>query len=345
MENEQKKLDFVSFIKKYFEYYKIDKYNQDAIGQISLWAAGSPAFEKKAGQYLQKGLWLIGPVGTGKTDIFHLLSVYLGKYINSRYAFRTDKVWRFTNDFSKNGYSVFDGQERGNVYYDEFCLINERTQWADKEEGVHFGKKNVLMGEEIITLRYDAFKYQGYLTHFSSNAPEEEVERVYGKRAYDRAKEMCNIFVLAGDSRRSGAGHMFDDRNQPRPPAAREVSVDYMLENKQMLEQHYTDFLAGNQPATNMALMFDILSSYGVQVATEDELRDHMDEIAGFYTSEAPLIRCTPSEKEKIKQAWIWEQSRKAAVGIFFTKLKTAGSKSIFGERGVGEIGLPSFKS
>lgn len=346
MENNQnlpEKLDFVSFIRTYFDYYKIDANNKDVVEQISLWASGDVKFEKRDGQFLRKGIWLIGPVGTGKTDLFYCLSKYLGPYLNTRYAFRKETAWKFTNEFSKNGYEALDGQDRGNAYYDELCLLNSKTQWPDKEEAVHFGKK-VLIGEELISLRYECFKYQGYRTHFSSNTTEAKTQEVYGDRAYDRLREMCNVFILLGASRRGGEGHVFEDKNKPKPPAPREVSVDYEAENKQILEQHYIDFLEGKQPSTNMALMYNILSSYGVKVASEDELRELMADIVKSYTSEVPLIRITPSEKEKIKNEWVWEQSRKAAVGIFFSKMKAGGATSIFGVKNVGDINLPAFK-
>lgn len=341
----EEKLSFVDFLKTYFKEYQIDGHNLQTIESIGLWAIRDPKFNNQAkAWHIDKGICLLGNTGSGKTTLFRLLNHYLN-YLKSTYSFSSKVVWMLASDFEADGYSCFNEilKFHRNIYFEELCMTDD-SELPNREIIGHYANK-ALIGREIIMMMYNKFMETAYQTHFCSNAGPQDMERVYGERAFSRMHEMCNFMVLVGLDRRKSemwAPKFKKNLNQPVAPKPVEADANADAENKAILEGHYIDFLEGKNPSTNMSLVYNSLVAYGVKVATDNELRDLMEDIAKTYVSEAPLTRSTPSEKEKIKNAWIWEQSRKAAVGIFFQKMKNAGAKSIFGVRNVDDKDLPA---
>ncbi len=335
MENKEF-LDFESFIRQYFPNYIIDSSNSDTVRKVSLWASRNPEFEDpRKGYYLAKGILLTGDVGTGKTDLFNILRTYLNNYLKSRYTFTYGVVWKFTSDFSKDGYSSLDGQELHNRYYDELCLTDSRTKFPNKEQAMHFGSK-LLIGEEIIMLRYNSFKRKGYQTHFSTNATAAELTEIYGERAFSRLTEMCNFLSLTGDDRRaSGLPNIYANMNDPKPPMPRGLEGEYEKEAQQDMERHYQDFLENKVPSAPLSIVYTILTSLGVLVASDEDLREIMEEVRARYVPDVSAMRKTATEKQREREAKIWEESRNIAVKLFFKRGKNNNCKSIFGERQV----------
>jgi len=83
-------------------------------------------------------------------------------------------------------------------------------------------------------------------------------------------------------------------------------------------------------------VMYNLLVGLGVSICTEDEMRAHMEGISAFYSP--GITRRSESDRERDKAAFVWENSRKAALGAFYEKMKAGGAKSIFGI--VGSSGL-----
>lgn len=340
----EQNLNFSEYLKKYYPEYQIDGHNRPTVEIVGSWALRASNFNNQdKARHIDKGICLFGNTGTGKTRLFWLLNKYLN-YLKSQYCFAGRIVWEYASEFEKEGYLCFAELKNTlrNIYFDELALTDEADNPVREMIG-HYANK-ALIGREIIMQMYNKFIETGYQSHFSTNKNPNDLRRIYGDVAFSRLYEMCNFIPMVGiDRRQSEVWKPAFKKNLNQPVAPKPESADYDGDggNKKMLEQHYLDFLEGKPPATNIALLYLMLSAYGVKVATDEELREIMEGFEKTYKSEAPLTRATASEKEKIKQDYIWSQAQKAAVGIFFTRLKTAGSKSIFGERNVDDSILP----
>lgn len=334
-------LDFTSFIKEYYDWYVFDSQNTEVIKKLGLWAIRSPKFnDPKENWHIDRGLLLWGNFGSGKDEVIRLLYSYLN-YLRSPYVFSRRIVWEFAGTFSEKdmGYKAFAHESAGNIYYEELALTEENSEMPTREYATFYGNK-ILIGNEIINIRYNCFKRDGYMSHFTTNSTPEDLGSIYGGRTYSRLREMCNFISLAGKDRRLTMIPKFiNNRNQPEPPKAREISMDAEMENKTMLEKHYHDFVEGKTPETNYALVYNMLVSYGVRVCEEENMRMFMEAQESGYAPPETIGRATPSEREKLKSVSIWERARVIAVGLFFQKMKDAGAKSIFGELNI-EINL-----
>lgn len=349
LKNSAEIMDFVSFIKKYFDYYEIDGFNLKILQHLNLWANRDKKFNNLTpGWHIDRGLLLWGNPGSGKDEVFRLLNQYL-TYLRSPYHFDHRIVWEFSERFSKKdggGYGCFSEEGKANRYYEELCLTDEATDYPTKEVAQHMGNK-VLVGSEIIHLAHNSFKNNGIQAHFSTNVEEERLRIIYGERAYSRLKYMCNFIKITGKDRRKELSPVFlrNVNQPPPPPKPKELELKEHEDNKTSMDQHYYDFLADKTPSTNLALVYNILVSYGVAVATDDELRQLMEQHEKVYVAADPsLFKASATEKEKAKQVALWERSRVVAVQLFFQKMKDRGAKSIFGMREV-EVILPGDKS
>jgi len=326
-------LNFRQFIEQFFPNYIIDNDNISVIDEINLWASRSPEFENyEKGYHLDKGILIMGSVGTGKTDLFRLLMKYLSLYLKNPYAFKYAVVWALTSDFNKRGYDAFDGHERGNIYYDELCLTNDRTKFPEKERAIHYGNK-ILIGEELILVRYNSFKQFGLQTHFSTNATIDELRDIYGQRAYSRLNEMCNFFIMEGEDRRlSGTPNIYKNINvtsinTPSTPISKEEIED----NKRILDNAYIEYCQKNIITDLAALYYNLLTIYGVNLGSDEELGLIKKEVERKFIIPFAFNVMSDSEQESFKKNSIATEYKKNAVKAFFDRMRQSNAKSIFG--------------
>ncbi len=326
-------LNFREFVEKCFPNYLIDEDNEEVINLVTKYLARDPSFHDISnGYHLDKSLLIMGDTGTGKTDLMKMQSTYLKEYLRSPYAFKFAVVWSFTAEFNKNGYTALDTQSSGNMYYDELCLTNENTGFPEKERAMHFGSK-LIIGEELIMLRYNCFKQLGLQTHFTTNATAEELENIYGKRAYSRLNEMCNFLILTGSDRRlSGVPNIYRNMNQVEKQVnAREVTPEEIEENKRYLDDHYKSFLENGEVGSIVSIYFQLLKIYQVDMCTEEDMNSYREIASAKYSQPLIIQRGTDTEKEKDKERFISNESKKIAVLNFYEKMKKGGAKTIFG--------------
>lgn len=327
-------LNFENFIREYYPEHIIDECNVGVIRDLSLWAFRDTSFEdSKRGLYLDKGILITGSVGSGKTDLFNILRTYLHNYIRSKYYFSYGVVWKFTSDFSKDGYEAFEGQDTGNRYYDELCLTDSRTKFPNKEMGMHYGSK-ILIGEELIMFRYNSFKRLGYQTHFSTNATIGELSDIYGERAFSRLSEMCNFFTLTGDDRRlSGAPNIYKNVHVP-PSAAKPIptGVDHEAECKGIIEECYSCYLSDKEVSVPYALIFKLLFSVKIQ-PNYSEYKENIEQAKKEYVPEFSRTIRSAEEMVLIKNREVETNAQVIFVKKLFANLKENKSPSVFGER------------
>jgi hypothetical protein len=348
MENVNGIMSFQKFIENRYPNYQIDTYNEGEIAALNLWANRDPEFEKIYPKYsLQKGWILMGPVGTGKTDLLKMFQNYLGRYLNSNYKFGMYVAWDLASDFTKEGYPVFKEHEKGNRCYDELCLIDNRNNNPVRETVTHYGNK-LLIGEEIIMSRYNSLKQYGYLTHFSTNAKFEQIVDIYGERASSRLREMCNFILMAGPDRRATAKspNVFVDLNNPakKELPSTPMSDQEHQENKNILDSHYVDYLnTGVVDKVTAQIDYYLLLSYGCNLGGQEELDSltfaaaktyqKKQHVVGGHSDDDPVAYIEPTqyENETAKKIYSETEAQYLLVKRFYETLKAEDATSIFG--------------
>lgn len=178
--------------------FVIDDENRKVIELLSQYFAGDPEFEKD-GRSLDKGIFLFGGVGIGKT---HLMKLFRSQ---QRKPFRIVDCSDIAAEYKKDG-------EDGIVKYFNDIVVHERNYWNHERIGwcfddmgienntKFFGNESNVM-ERIIERRYRSDI--PLTTHIISNLSTADVEQRYGIRIRERLREMMNLIVFdAKQSRR-----------------------------------------------------------------------------------------------------------------------------------------------
>ncbi len=149
-----------------------------------------------------KGLWLHGPVGTGKSTIIQILRTYdfLSKL--------DDLGW-----FSAGGFSIISASLSANMFVSKgLDGINKLTYNDSNPVTVafdevgrepcpvkHFGTEMNVM-QFIFQTRYEL--RHRCLTHVTTNMEPGDIAAMYGDYIADRVNEMFNVIKIDGESRR-----------------------------------------------------------------------------------------------------------------------------------------------
>ena len=178
--------------------------NKHILRLLLLYFTGNPVFETElkditgiAGSF-NKGIMLIGGVGTGKTLIFKIFKEYTKMlHVNSfQVHYANEIIAKVRKDGSEvlntYGDNVISGRpDPIRCYIDDIAARNENV----KDYG-----NDLEVIKDILDTRYNVSQRYGTLTHISSNKYPSEMKNVYGVRIVDRMKEMFNIIELSGDS-------------------------------------------------------------------------------------------------------------------------------------------------
>ncbi len=143
-----------------------------------------------------KGLLIQGAIGSGKTLAMKIFGTLfkIGKIVSCRSI-----VWDFMQniDITKYGKGVLNQHETAHtpkVYcFDDIGL--EKTSAKSYGNEVH-------AISEILLDRYDLLMNHGIKTYGTTNLDLPSLSTTYGERVSDRLKEMFNIVVFEGASRR-----------------------------------------------------------------------------------------------------------------------------------------------
>lgn len=140
-----------------------------------------------------KGLWLHGDIGSGKTTMLRIVKTFcrsIGRPgIEGRpYSFRISNAIEVCGEFSRKGYAGIE------------TFINSRSQAFDEigSESVPTGyygtAENVF--QYILQRRYDT-RYDSF-THVTTNFTVSEISKLYSPRIFDRCREMVNFVEFNG---------------------------------------------------------------------------------------------------------------------------------------------------
>ena len=152
---------------------------------------------------LKKGLFLMGPVGCGKTTLIKLCRKFFAKK-----PFRIVPSRKISQQFVSEGYSALFryGSQSYRikhlgfgpiVFYDQpitYCLDDVGVEPFAK----HFGNDcNVIA--EVVLDRYEEFVHRGLITHLTTNLNAEELQQRYHERIRSRLREMCNLIAFPSE--------------------------------------------------------------------------------------------------------------------------------------------------
>lgn len=177
----------------------IDDDNEALVNTLARYFTNSKEFE--AGSFsLNKGILIMGNVGTGKTEImkyfqknkkacYQVLSCPEVANNFSIYREEFDKIYSIPKENAMNDSTFFFQRRMGR------CFDDLGTEEIKNDYG---NKKNTMA--DIIMAIYQTKDYRH--VHITTNLNEEEIEPKYGTRVKSRLREMFNVFVLNGNDRR-----------------------------------------------------------------------------------------------------------------------------------------------
>ena len=177
--------------------FVFDSENTRSINNLFSYFTGNEKICTENEISLNKGIFLVGTKGTGKSILMKTFKKYTGEinHVNSFQWFDSAQIIDSANLFGISILKQFDIYEGRSItcYIDDICSQNEKVK--------NFGT-DISVIEQLINLRYNLFQRYGKLTHFSSNIYPEQMDKFYESRIIDRLKEMCNFVELTGKSRR-----------------------------------------------------------------------------------------------------------------------------------------------
>lgn len=179
--------------------FRFDKDNSAVYEKFVAWVLNLA----DCGLERQKGIYLAGPVGTGKSVCMAVMRDF-AKEVGAmvKVADKTDflawKSWR-TDEVCAQYAATGDLSP-----YKEARVACFEDLGSEPMETLYMGNRVNVM-REIIEYRGDQ---QGLITHFTSNIPIDRLAAVgtnvrYGQRVQSRIMQMCNYLVLGGADRRN----------------------------------------------------------------------------------------------------------------------------------------------
>lgn len=197
----------VSFGRTLNRNFRLDEHNREVYTNIVYWAMGdarmkavNPSTGKIISGRVDKGLYIAGNVGTGKTTAMQI-ATQLYKVNPFRKPWQQDTIAEnmvYRASDIVNGYEVEGYAKIVDIARCGYLVIEDLG--TEPGEAVFMGnRRNVL--RQLMENRGDV---QSYAMSATSNIPLGHPDFIarYGQRAQSRVQEMTNYLVLTGDDRR-----------------------------------------------------------------------------------------------------------------------------------------------
>lgn len=167
--------------------FKLGDKEKDLYITLCQYFTGDKAFEEN-GYSLDKGLWLYGGVGCGKTE---LMKLFRENPVENFGVVESIKIADMYKD-KEIGVQVIENYSRAK----SICFDDIGTE-IESGESSNFGNRKNVIGE-IILRHYAINDEKKFRYHFTTNLNAEQVGQLYGPRVRSRIREMCNIISLQG---------------------------------------------------------------------------------------------------------------------------------------------------
>ena len=186
------KLLFVDCIQKICPEFIIDDTNRENISKIFNWTIRN----KNGALDPQKGLWICGNIGTGKSTIMKAIIKFINQNWRVDYDEKINQRWENVSDYCGkyclDGYSAFNSLPMG---FDEFgteiCPSN------------HLGNKINVMAHTINVIHDTLWESRPHI--ITTNCSMKSILESYGPRVVDRIGHIFNIVIFKGGTRRSSS--------------------------------------------------------------------------------------------------------------------------------------------
>lgn len=155
------------------------------------------AIEKIEKHDYNKGLLIIGNIGTGKTKLFEYLQAYNKKIDTWKFDIITSRA--IEKAFAVNGYKGIEIYSAHSEHQAYNLMIDDIGLESDMSKNYGNAIRPVT---EILYDRYELYRRDMILTHATTNLTQNQLEQKYGERLYSRFKEMFQILGLTGGDRR-----------------------------------------------------------------------------------------------------------------------------------------------
>ena len=135
---------------------------------------------------LNKGLFIHGGTGSGKSIFFEIFKKYTAKLNHN--SFIQSKQTKIVAEVAKKGIAELEKYVKDRMpvilYIDDFGSANSIIQ--------HFGNEFDVM-DELIQARYDEFIKSGAITHITTNVKPADFKEKFNERITSRMHQMFNV--------------------------------------------------------------------------------------------------------------------------------------------------------
>lgn len=164
--------------------YIIDERNISLINNLLLYIHNQP------GEYdLNKGLFVHGNIGSGKTLLMRTLATYSQGIINGK-QFRMVPTMMIYDGYEMEGREFMINLYKGNLCVDDLDEFN-------REIGHYNNRAKPIL--DLLMRRYNEWIERGILTHITTNLNSSLIGEIYSERLNSRLFEMFNDIKLIGD--------------------------------------------------------------------------------------------------------------------------------------------------
>lgn len=191
-EIENRKRTFLKAALSVIPEFTIDESNRQLVADLFDY------FNSIEGRYdLHRGLWLYGDIGTGKSSLMRVFAEYLRLGFNGFKIHICDGV---SNNYSREGnLDEYTHNQYGYIGEPVWMCFDELGREAIPAN--HFGTKLNVM-QHILHIRYSLWQSQRLKTFVTTNCDPLQIETLYGDFIRDRVREMFNVILIEGKSRR-----------------------------------------------------------------------------------------------------------------------------------------------
>lgn len=199
------RLSLRDFCREKYPWFKVDEHCQLLVTKLEEYAYLDPAFEtdppkswQLEGQRLScnKGLYIFGNVGSGKSDLMRVFQQYLFA-IGSPFMFRLVPVREVTKKYRNTGsVGPIDQINSGHWLFDDLSRTDEQ------EMPVRFYDYSVVISHELIDIRYEMMSAYALITHFTGNKTPGELFEHFPQYLKSRFTQMVNFIPYIGPDRR-----------------------------------------------------------------------------------------------------------------------------------------------